>query len=774
MALQLVYTSAPRLLQAGRTGFGTVAAHAAIRPALREELERISQFSRVDGIDIRRVIYYHRIIQAGGETVSVISRIRDCGLDYTGRSNHIAHHLVLAAHELPRLRHLSPSDVILAMNSLHFWRDQWTEDTQTFEARDEIDAAGFSTSLILPAQTWLMLTGSAAHAATLAPSPLAESCWIVWPESDAEQQVRLFGEATLLHPNAWQITFSTDVQPTDRVEELAWRGMGRTSPVRTTAAKSVRPTLDLTAPASLPKPTPEFAHLAETGQRASAAKVQSESSNGAQGLLKSGKPARTAQPEAFTAEPEIGSTPPSLLERKKRAQLSSAPPEPASRGKQFLVIGAAALVVISITLLGSLWIGDMRKTSELKAEIERRASSAGFTDANSGITADHLAGLPNATLVEISELFSKLSAKPTETDWAGISADITNQQNRWKEDNRTPEKFNEWLTAYHEQQGMAVGLESQKSALAAEIASGNLDAALELLGDPTSQSGIATPDQTKLLTAWSEFSKADASDADRAIVAVIAALPQDATPELLTALDAAFVRKQQAEFAGLDTKSAGGFWTEENPNPSEIRNQAAKESEPRFPEWAALLTVPNLAAKTIEAVQRDLKAEDLDKITMPKEEFLKPFQAMGLPTEPYAAWFEKVSAEKTAEAEKKEAKEKLESADPLIEWVESSDFVERIEKSKAKFAIIADPKVIEGISEGPKAVEGILMDSEVTPSILRPMGPVDEPKIKEASAILVEVPKEGRKYLLASDKLPTSAPPFRVIDDDLRPTYDSA
>ena len=51
MAWQLIYTSAPRLLEAGLTGFGTVARHRAIPPLVVKAVERISQFARLPGYD---------------------------------------------------------------------------------------------------------------------------------------------------------------------------------------------------------------------------------------------------------------------------------------------------------------------------------------------------------------------------------------------------------------------------------------------------------------------------------------------------------------------------------------------------------------------------------------------------------------------------------------------------------------------------------------------------------------------------------------------------
>ena len=99
MGFQLFYTSAPRLLQAGRSGFGTVACHQEIPAWLVGEIERASQFSRVSGMDSARVVIRHMVFGKGDRTHHVLSRIQDAGADYTGRTNHAAHHFIFSAAE---------------------------------------------------------------------------------------------------------------------------------------------------------------------------------------------------------------------------------------------------------------------------------------------------------------------------------------------------------------------------------------------------------------------------------------------------------------------------------------------------------------------------------------------------------------------------------------------------------------------------------------------------------------------------------------------------
>src|SRR5258705_8949922 len=101
MPQQLIYTSAPRGVIAGRSGHCTVARSAAMRDALMLQLEKLSYYQHLSlsgGRD--RPIFAYRIVDIRGSRFHVLSRIQDAGLDFTGRTNFIAHHLVLAPEEV--------------------------------------------------------------------------------------------------------------------------------------------------------------------------------------------------------------------------------------------------------------------------------------------------------------------------------------------------------------------------------------------------------------------------------------------------------------------------------------------------------------------------------------------------------------------------------------------------------------------------------------------------------------------------------------------------
>ena len=105
---QLVYTSAPRLLEAGKTGFGTVARSRQLPQPLVSYLERLSGFDRAAGVD---AYFLYSSFAMGNLVYHAFTRIGDCGVDYTRRTNHIAHHWVLLQDDstLPLMLQTTPA-----------------------------------------------------------------------------------------------------------------------------------------------------------------------------------------------------------------------------------------------------------------------------------------------------------------------------------------------------------------------------------------------------------------------------------------------------------------------------------------------------------------------------------------------------------------------------------------------------------------------------------------------------------------------------------------
>ncbi|MEN3940083.1 hypothetical protein WJU23_02235 [Prosthecobacter sp. SYSU 5D2] len=248
MAWQLIYTSAPRLLDAGRTGFGTVARHRAISGILSSAIERFSQFSRQPGHDPKRVIYSHRIVTAGAGTYHVLSCIRDCGSDYTGRTSHIAHHLIAELKEIRTLvaQGITPADVLLGMD----WRSSWNSSPRYLDPGDEISLIEMSRR---PGTEWLQETGDQANARLPYSANARRGCYVILPAR--ANALKLFHESQCEdRQGAWEVTFTTCLEPGDEIGDFRWLGVAATSPQRPQEESSTRPIFDLTQPGKLPPP----------------------------------------------------------------------------------------------------------------------------------------------------------------------------------------------------------------------------------------------------------------------------------------------------------------------------------------------------------------------------------------------------------------------------------------------------------------------------------------------------------------------------------------
>lgn len=129
MPAQLIYTSAKRGLDFGRSGYCTVARTSGMRRSLVSELESMSSydFSKKSV----EAVYTYRILNLQSETYFVCSRIAKCGFDYTGRTNFIAHHVVFDSSEVSEYR-----------NPAHFaakwkgWLDSWSGSSRELDKSD--------------------------------------------------------------------------------------------------------------------------------------------------------------------------------------------------------------------------------------------------------------------------------------------------------------------------------------------------------------------------------------------------------------------------------------------------------------------------------------------------------------------------------------------------------------------------------------------------------------------------------------------------------------
>lgn len=225
MPLQLIYTSAPQGVDAGRSGYCTVARSGTMGESLIHRLEQLSYYERLSehGGATERTVFAFRNLDIRGKTFHVLSRIKDAPADYTGRTNFIAHHLVFTPEEVAEM----PVPAVIFRRWPH-WQDAWREEPRLLENEPWPEREELKDRTFLPANNWYRETGDHARASGLLGF---NSGVFVAHQFRPETILDLLAEALdllqLEGPNwrtlAWQRTFSVGCQPQDNPADFRWR-----------------------------------------------------------------------------------------------------------------------------------------------------------------------------------------------------------------------------------------------------------------------------------------------------------------------------------------------------------------------------------------------------------------------------------------------------------------------------------------------------------------------------------------------------------------------
>lgn len=256
---ELIFTSSSRGLQVGKSGFCTVAATAGMTPGLIRMLESLSGYRHLftPGTPEAKknpIAYSYVKAKVGNDFRYVLSRVKDCGKDYSGRSNKIAHHLSLHSN----LQTSSPTRTLLEKK---FFVDQWEKPAANLPPR-ELPGKYSKPS---PCSYWQKVTGDAGWA-----GELIESCQmnkivylIVKPSTPV---MGLIHQAISLLPadQQWQYTFCTFYRQMPPNVDCQIRCVMQNSPeIELTRQSSNNVLIDLTKP--LGKSLSHWAENARTG-----------------------------------------------------------------------------------------------------------------------------------------------------------------------------------------------------------------------------------------------------------------------------------------------------------------------------------------------------------------------------------------------------------------------------------------------------------------------------------------------------------------------------
>ena len=270
MTQELWYTSAPRGLKPGSRGFCTVVSTPGMPVNLAERLESLSGYRhleppKADRSDTNPVAWNHVRLGLGGRRLHICSRIGSFGLDYSGRSNKFAHHVVLEPQELP------PAGPAWLLQQPGFLETQWDGQPRVLPAGRKVPEGSAAQAAAGPCLGWQEWAGDAGWAGVLAETvlePPAKSGRVVYlvvpPEADV---LALLAEAVALLPpeRRWHATFSTFYLPMPGDVECRWRAVIEGTP-EAAAARRHRGAMCLNLTEKRPAPDTAAAQAARQGK----------------------------------------------------------------------------------------------------------------------------------------------------------------------------------------------------------------------------------------------------------------------------------------------------------------------------------------------------------------------------------------------------------------------------------------------------------------------------------------------------------------------------
>ena len=220
MAQELIYTSYPKGVKPGVSGFCTVAHSPNMAPNLISRLEGLSGYRHLympgsADAALNPPNLSHVIINVGGIKSHVLYRVGDAGQDYTGRSNKLAHFIILGENELVPC---GPATALMTPGLIDSTFDQ------------QVGIREFTRPLprhsVSPRQciAWRQITGDPGWAGELAQTAYTGryACIIYNPGTNV---LPLIQEASALLPQEmrWKITFSTYYSKLPAGIDCQWR-----------------------------------------------------------------------------------------------------------------------------------------------------------------------------------------------------------------------------------------------------------------------------------------------------------------------------------------------------------------------------------------------------------------------------------------------------------------------------------------------------------------------------------------------------------------------
>lgn len=227
---QLIFTSVPRGYQTGASGYCTAARSEQMRPGLVQRLEQMSVYSHRT-VSPNPTILAYRLVDLGGVKYRVLSRIRDAGLDFTKRSNFIAHHLAFEPGE--SVGGASPAEILLFWDG---WKDQWEGNPSALQDEKGDTIGSHVKRLSPPCKHWEDLTGDPGWGAF--PLNHSGSCCWVHEKLDEFELLHLMGESLRLKSSGnvdalWETSLTTYLGTIVEASKYNWSAWNELDPIPT-------------------------------------------------------------------------------------------------------------------------------------------------------------------------------------------------------------------------------------------------------------------------------------------------------------------------------------------------------------------------------------------------------------------------------------------------------------------------------------------------------------------------------------------------------------
>lgn len=367
MIEEIIYTSAEKGLRQGSRGFCTVVSTAGMAQNLAERLESMSGYRHAFPLhdpraSLNPVNYSHVVTRLAGHKLHIISRVADAGQDYSGRSNKLAHHIVISDHSslLAGPARLLGADSIVVR--------QWDGQVRTVPPRT-LQSPAVPQHLQFPA--WKKATGDAGWAGVVCEQLLASKDPLHVIFVAGADTYGLLCEVLDLLPGVqrWQITFSTYFTRVLAGTECQLRFVLADTPEATALGNNARArVVDLTS--SLSAATGgALVRQARTGVSHSVAAVGSEAVPGATSPRRRTTAVTESDWEALSPESATyqlersrmasrsgrAVVPPSLSDATQTRRSAHAPRARHSVGRR-IIIGIVVILLIAVTTAAGIML----------------------------------------------------------------------------------------------------------------------------------------------------------------------------------------------------------------------------------------------------------------------------------------------------------------------------------------------------------------------------------------------------------------------------------